>query len=510
MAARRSQDELAKESEDRLRKEKARLELDEVKNKRAVARLRKEAVSARRKMLSISRAAEQNRLTADWIAPATSADSSIVSDMARVNSRARQAIRDDPWAKAVQRAFRRNRIGTGITPIIDKMPWRREFRQWMNDPAMCDLEGRRNFHRIQQWASDEDVAAGQGFVVRWIINGQLKLQLFESEQLDTYKYLERSTQNEVRNGIEVDDHGKPVAYHFYRRHPNDIRGLARPAPLTLESVRVPASMVSHIYDPERCRQTHAYSRLGPVLRNLRDLAEYDAAQLRVARAEASIGLLIKGGDDGDDPLSLDGLGVAYLGEDESVDPFIPSRPGGTYDPFVRIQVMRIAAGVDLSPDQVTRSFDGGNFSSKRQGSIEDRRVFEQDQQRFINQLCDPVMRDWLFCWAMRNPEQSGDYFLRDEPQQVKWQGQGWDWVDPEVQGKAIERMMRLRLTSRTIEAEKLGRTVEQLDKQIAEDGTLEALAALQPDRRENPSPDTESTPEIETRTDRVGEVVDAD
>src|SRR5690606_13219625 len=107
------------------------------------------------------------------------------------------------------------------------------------------------------------------------------------------------------------------------------------------SIRVPASMVCHVYDPTRVLQSRGISRLAPVLRKLRDLSEYDAAQLRVARAQAAIGLLIKGGDDGEDPLHLDGLNVAYLADDEEVTPFTPSRPGGEYDPFVRAQLRAI-------------------------------------------------------------------------------------------------------------------------------------------------------------------------
>jgi lambda family phage portal protein len=485
--ARRTEAQLAENAEARLRKERARLELEEVKTRKESLRLKRDGLKSRRKSLAIHRAAEQNRLTADWIAPATSADSAIVADMARTNARARQLLRDDPWAKSIQRAFRRNIVGTGITPSIDGKPWRQAWNAWANDPAQCDVEGRRTFHQMQQWCSDEQVAVGQCFIVRWVINGQLKLQLFEFEQLDQYKYLDRNTDNEIRNGIEVDEYGKAVAFHFYRRHPNDIRGLARPAPLTLDSMRIPASMVCHIFNPDRCRQTHALTWMAPILRNLRDLAEYDASQLRVARAEASIGMIIKGGDDGDDPLSLDGLSVAYVNEDEDVKPFIPSRPGNTYDPFVKVQVMRIAAGVGLSPDQITRSFDGGNFSSKRQASIEDRREFEPLQQQIISQLCRPVMEDWLFTWAMANPEQSGSYFIADDPEEVEWMGQGWEWVDPEAQGKGVERMMRLGLTNRTIEANKLGRSVEKLDVQAKLDGTQRVIDNTEPDKRQDPA-----------------------
>ncbi|MFI4862430.1 MAG: phage portal protein [Phycisphaerales bacterium JB063] len=506
---RRTQEQLAAEAEAKVRKERARLELSEIKARQEKVRLGRDTIKARRKMLAVHRAAEVNRLTNDWPTTSTSADSAIIPDMARTNARARLQVYNDAWARSIVRSFRRNRIGTGITPAIDDKPYRRDWNGWANDPERCDIEGKRTFAMIQQWASDEEVTVGECFVVRWIIGGELKLQCFEFEQLDQYKLVNQDTGNEIRHGIEVDSNGKAVGYWFYRHHPNDIRGLARPAPLTLESFRVPASMVCHMYDPDRVRQTHGISRLAPVLRKLRDLAEYDAAQLRVARAEASIGLLIKGGDDGNDPLQLDGLNVAYVDDAEDITPFIPSRPGNTYDPFVRMQVMQIAAGVGLSGDQVMRNFDGGSFSSKRQGAIEDRREFAPMQQRTITQLCSPVMDDFVFAWNGRNIGQSGAYFLDDTPERIDWQGQGWEWVDPEQQGKGVERMMRLGLTTRTIEANLLGTTVEKLDEQMAKDGTRETLANLQPDKRENPSPDGPTSPSVDIKNDRVGEVADA-
>ncbi len=482
MAKRRTQVELAAEA-------KARLEKEQANFKREHIRLRRDNLKQRRRMLSVSRAAEQNRFTNDWIAPSTSADSEIISDLIRVNARARQLVRDDPWAKSIVKAFCRNVVGTGITPNIDGQPFQRDWEKFSRKPKLIDIEKKRNLLMIEKWAMSELVTVGEAFVVRWIIKGRLVLQCYEFEQLDQYKIQEPLTGNEVRHGIEVDENGAAVAYHFYRNHPHDIRGMARPAPMALESIRIDAEMVCHVFDPDRARQTHGISWLRPIIRSLRDMTEYDAAQLRTARAEASIGLIIHGGDDDTDPLMLDGLGVAYVGEDESVTPFVPQRPGGGYDPFVKTQGKRNAAGVGLSYDQVARDNSEGSFSSSRMGAIESRREFGVNQELLKTQLCEPIMEDFQFVWAMQNPEQSGNYFLLDDMDEIPWQGQGFDWVDPEAQGKAIERKLRLGLTTRTIEANELGRTVKQLDKQAKEDGTIELVNRLNGDGRESPAPD---------------------
>lgn len=486
MSKRRTPAQMAENAEARVRREQARLKLERIK-------LSRDAVKARRKMLAVHRAAEVNRFTNDWVAPSTSADSEIVSDLPRVVARGRQMVRDGGWAKSIVRAFRRNVVGTGINPEIENKPYQNAWEFWSEHPQTMDMERRRTFFQVQQWAMSELVIAGQCFVVRWVIgageNRRLALQCFETEQLDRYKLQDRDTGNEVRAGIEVDDNGAPVAYHFYRQHPHDIRGLARPAPLMLDSVRIPAAMVCHVYDPERVRQSHGISWLRPVLRKLRDLDEYDAAQLRAARAEASIGLLIKGPDTGES-LELDGLNVAYIDQEDEVTPFAPQRPGGQYDPFTKAQLKAIAAGVGLSYSQISRDNSDTSYSGGRVGTIEDQREFDPIITLLIIQLCRPVFEDFQFVWAMQNAAQSGDFFLRERPERVGWQGQGWEWVDPEAKGQSVERMLKLGLTSRTIEARKLGRSVTKLDEQRAQDGTDELVEKLleDADGRELPAP----------------------
>ncbi len=496
---RRNAKQIADRAEHQLRAVKARYA-------KQVFLAQRELTKRKTALLSVHSAAEQNRFTNDWFAPGTSADSENLADLHVITARARQLIRDDATAKSIVRSFKRNVVGTGIDPTIDDRKYAKAWKKWARSKLKVDREGRMNLRSIARWAVSELVGPGECFVVRWVVRdrfgSRLELQRFESEQLDRYKIEEASTNNEVRGGIEVDQQGKPVAYHFYYRHPHDVRGLNRPTPLMMRSMRVPAKMVSHIYDPERVRQTRGVSRLASVMRKIRDLAEYDAAQLRVARAEASIGLLVKGtpmDENGvaTDPLELDGLNIAYLADDEDVTPFVPSRPGRDYEPFVKIQLHGIAAGVGMSYEQLARDLKGTSFSGGRQGAIDDRREWLPLQDLIVEELLQPVFEDWLFIWAMQNQTQAGDYFLDPEAHVPSWQGQGWDWVDPEAQGKSIERKYSLGLTNRTIECALLGTTPQQIDKDAANDGTREVVERLSRtrDARENPAPDGSPTPE---------------
>jgi capsid protein len=65
--------------------------------------------------------------------------------------------------------------------------------------------------------------------------------------------------NVIRQGIEFDRIGRRMAYHFLRRHPGDMTdpGLAG------EVVRIPASEIVHVIDPESTPGSSAACRASP-------------------------------------------------------------------------------------------------------------------------------------------------------------------------------------------------------------------------------------------------------
>jgi capsid protein len=68
----------------------------------------------------------------------------------------------------------------------------------------------------------------------------LQLQVLESEHLDSSKDYALPNGNVIKSGIEFNKSGKRVAYHLFKEHPGDTCGW-------LNSVRVPASEILHIY-----------------------------------------------------------------------------------------------------------------------------------------------------------------------------------------------------------------------------------------------------------------------
>jgi lambda family phage portal protein len=502
-------EERAKDAELRLRLDKAKLERNKVQ-------LHAKAIRAQKTALSAYQAADRNRTNRDWQTKNRSADSAILPDRPTMDARSRQMIRDDPHIKSIQRAFKRNVVGTGITAtsiardragnLLADFNKRADtlFYDWARNKRLVDKERRRNFWQFQRWAMDEIVAVGEaimliGYEHRPAHQCGLVLQAIEAEQLDLYKYEHEG--REVRGGVEVDEFGAAVAYWIWPRHPFDVRGLARPAPLSLQSVRFEARRIVHVYDAERVRQTRGVTRLTPVLQKARDLNTYDYAQLLAAKAEACIGMVIKtdpansdrigmnqgadGGQrqdmDGNDELAMQPIMVARLNEGEEMSSFTPTRPGGQYKPFVDEQKRMIAAGAGTSYEQVARDFHNGNFSSQRQNALEDRREFEAEQQMLISDMCEPIRNEALRCMVMEGKLLTpfGQPRFDENPDMytyADWKGQGWPWVDPAKQSVGYERAIANGFTSKRRVLNELGYDHAEIAKEQAEDEKIEIEA----------------------------------
>lgn len=491
----------------KLKQAEQRLKLAEISVRLDRLKLAKKATKA---ALSTYAGASRNRTNRDWKSPNVSADAAIVPDAPVLNARARQMVNDNSYAKSAVRAFKRNIVGTGINPtfaamdangntldVFNKMAGV-EWWDWSTRPDLCDIEGVRSFVDIQRWAVTEIITVGEAFVIwrydyaRHDNTGDcgLVLQCVESEQLDTT--LTQCNGNEVRGGIEANQFGKAIAYHFYTRHPNDLahsiggkwnsdirinedwdtrepheKGTQHS--YLAQSVRVPAAHVMHVYDPDRARQSRGVSRFHSVLQRLRDLDQFEYAELLKARAQACIGFAIEsdpgqwGNDglsitdtgegnprtdtDGNDEFASQPLMVARLAKGEKINAFTPTSPSGQFSPFVMQNARAIAAGLGLSYEQLVRDFTNGSFSSQRQSLLEDRREFQMFISDICNKLCQPVARQFIQ-WAMLEGRIPTVKAPMSALAYIKWRGQGWQWVDPEKEVNAHEKALSLGLETK--------------------------------------------------------------
>jgi lambda family phage portal protein len=425
--------------------------------RRAAARYRfnafKEFDKKQHQQLSVFEAAKYDRTNRDWMPRRGSADQAILGDYATLLVRAR-ALQRDNWATAsLLDTFGRNVWGRGILPIsAARKPWggsgeREELRDfnerkdelfglhWSRRRKHCDVTRKQSFWAKGFMAVQEMVCVGEHFVA-WSYSPNpesvgLQLQSFEPEQLNIFKIQEASTGNYVRLGIEVNDIGATVAYHFYRRPLNDwfpFLPASVSGSIFEESERIPAERMMHLMIQRRTQQSHGYTWLAPIMSKLRNCNTVEDAMILASKVEASIAIGIEREDAGtgnpfqatslpprEDELTDSAgnpLGIETTpdtvtrdgGRQWPIEPTLifdgrpgeklqfPDRktPGAQYENFMKLNWRSSAAGVGASYDEMARDFDQGNYSSKRQNAIEGRRGYSVIQDRVVEEYVQPV------------------------------------------------------------------------------------------------------------------------
>ncbi len=477
------------------------------------AGLKRAAARASLKMLGTYAGADKGRRNRDWRANPGSADLAIIPDARILVPRARQLVRDNWVARSAVHCVARNVVGRGIVPVpvVRDLAGReftdfnrraeRLFWEWASDPRLCDLEKRQTFWAKQQLCEEERVVAGEHFLVWSYKPGAsgvgLRFQSMETDQL--YDIIQTYEGNQVRGGVEIDDTAAPVAYHFWTRNPNDYLFRTNYYP-----VRVPLHRCMHFFRQERVRQARGVTLFAPVMQDVRDLSDLRGSHLWRARMEACIGAVIKtdiapGSVPGQGPLSLPraqgdsgstpsgmptfdfvpGM-VPTLRPGESIEFLNPQAAGTTFQPFTMNILRGIAAGLNMSYEQLVRDFSQGTYSSQRQGMLEDWRAWRAEQDLLIDLVVAPMYRLFIQCAFLEGKFDdivgAAEYLANPARFcEAEYVPDGHEWIDPLKEATAAEKLLALRLVTRkeliTGRGGRMRNTFEQIrdEKVLSED-----------------------------------------
>jgi lambda family phage portal protein len=351
-------------------------------------------------------AAAQDARASTWAASGGSANSEVASASSAITRRARDAVRNDPYAARIIDLWTGNAVGAGITTRWPDKKHADAWRRWAESTA-CDAEGRLDLYGLQALVMRSVVESGE-CLVRLIVSEPtpanpigLRLQVLESDHLDASRTGTIGGAITVQ-GITLDASGAPAAYWLFPQHP----GAAWYLPGSNQSsVPVPAAEVLHIYRKRRPGQLRDVSWLAPILLRLRDLGDYEAALLMKAKIEACLAAVVT--EEGDEVLTGPAAGllrdaqgrpeeafepgmILYRRGTGSVEVVNPSG-GGSHTAFARRALEAASVGAGLTYDQVSGDLTAANYSSLRAGKIEFRRLCEQVQYgMLIPMLVRPI------------------------------------------------------------------------------------------------------------------------
>lgn len=365
----------------------------------------------------------------------------------------------------------------------------------------CGSMNRRTFDRAAMTQCARD-----GEVLIEVLHGRqfnrfgLAFQLLDPDLLDESLNIGRQgfaggqmQGVEIRAGVERDRYGRAVAYWMHGAHPADDvvnTGIVRHR-------RVPAERVIHRYlaEEQRAGTTRGVPWLYVAMRRLAMLGGYEEAALVNARSgaakmgfykqpESSIGspiggavgdgTQVAGGTDAEgnlmDQAEPGVIGVLPPGWDFTT--YNPTYPSEAMDGFVKGMLRAFAAGVGVNYNVLASDLEGVNYSSLRQGALDDRDTYEALQQWYVDDVARPMFELWLrFALDMGQiGTLPADAFDRlNTPLFIP---RTWRWVDPLKEVSASEKELGLRLTSRTRLCAEQGIDFEQLVEEIASEEKL--------------------------------------
>ena len=315
-------------------------------------------------------------------------------DIKTTRERARHLTQNNPYAATAVRTLSNYMVGKGIKPHADDKKTEKVLKEWA-DGTGCDLDERLSLYGIQALVLKHLVVDGEVFIQKVIDPKDkvpLKLRILEAD------YLAHSNKKNVIGGIEYDNKGRRVAYHFWENHPNAQQSA------TLNKVkRVPASQVIHLYHKQRASQSRGISFLAPIMLRLKAFDEFEDAELvRQRNASCYVGFYrsLDGGD--------------FITEEEEKGRESEIRPGsifsapsgetlefnqppqvGNYAPYSESMKHTLAIGTGIPYFLLSGDFSKVNYSSARMCMLTFYRYVDQiTEHLMIDQFLRKV-EEWL-------------------------------------------------------------------------------------------------------------------
>jgi len=450
-------------------------------------------------------AAKINRLTMDFIARSRSADQDLFGDNIRLRARARDLAVNNPFARKFLAMCVQNVVGphgvlmqakitgkngkvTAETKVINEKI-ESAFRDWC-ETGSCTADGKFSWVEYQQMAIKNVAREGENLVKFVYCRGfnpvGFALQPLDNDQLDDTMMIGNIDGSSIRMGVEVDKYRKPLAYHLWNGHPQDIVASDR------RRMRVPATEIVHTAVWERPGQTRGYTWFAAAILALNQYAGWDEATLVAARASAAKFLVIENefedgytGEDEDeagDSVNTDGtqMMTADAGEALNLDPgakanFIDPRfPMNSHKEFSQTCLRSIATALLVSYPSLANDLEGVNFSSIRAGLLDERDSWRVIQHWFITHLHKPVFAAWL---RMALLTTLADLELTPQQcKQITWRARGWDWVDPQKDANATILKLSNGLTTYSEALAERGLDFEEtMDQRASEQKYVEDL-----------------------------------
>lgn len=449
-------------------------------------------------MMRMFDGAKQDRLTGDWISHPVTAEWLIRQHQRILVARSREQAVNNDYAKAFIRMCRQNIVGpkgvtlqaqsrdeSGKLDTLANQAIEAAWEKWSHRDS-CDVAGRQSWRQLQASAVVSAVKDGE-FMLRKIYGADAGPFGFALQVLDPQRCHPQFDQYDlpdgrfIRAGIEFNSYGRPIAYHFTVTKESD--SFYNYSYAGQHYHRIPAEEIIHGFLPEMVGQKRGLPWMATGLFRLKQLAGFENAAVVNARIGASKMGIIQWKEgrgpefDEDEQLNFEMNAepgeFPVLPEGAELSKWDPQFPSNEFATFNKAMLRGIAAGFGVLYNNLASDLEGVNFSSIRQGTLDEREHWKEMQEWLIESLIQPVFEAWLprallgghiaVKGRALKPERIDRYAV------VSWQARRWEWIDPRADvDAAIAAKNQLLLSPGQIIRES-GRDPSDVWREIAAD-----------------------------------------
>lgn len=388
----------------------------------------------------------RGRLNQNWN-PAQANDlNRMATERGLIRARAQDLERNSDIAGAVITAFERNVIGDGMTlqaKIPDSVKNHEELNKKIESlwkefckAEHCDVTAAQSMEEIEEMTIRRYVVDGGIFLIKVATKDKrfpFKLQVRSVDDLSNLAVVGSSKR--MVEGVELDEYNKPLAYHFKKYN-----GLN----LTHETVRIPANDVIFFYRKVAPNQVREVSMLATAINRIRDANQFVEAVGVKERILACMAVFVKKatpaglgrGVRSADPVDYNGLSlkpgmIGELNPGDEVQTVVPTGQASNAREFITTLIRLIASGVGLSYEAVSRDLSMVNYSSARQGLIEDRKMYRKLQRLIGKKVLSSIYEEFITSMYLTGELDLPDFAKNKQNYlQHVWIPPGNNWIDP--------------------------------------------------------------------------------
>lgn len=471
------------------------------------------------------RGARTGRELGLWTPALRSADADLLPDMKMLVSRANDLSRNYSLASGAIQIQLDNIIGSGLR-LSAKPDWRllgkdaewasewsrdveSKFRNWADNPAcFVDASRRLTFGAMLGLAYRQFLTSGEILATaEWIkkVNSKFStaIQIIDPSRLSNPYDLMDS--DKLRAGVEMNHYGAPVAYQIRNAMESDYMYGAESYKWKRVRKETPwgRQQVIHIFEQERAGQSRGKSGLATVLAKSKMLERFQDASLESAIINSMYAATIESDfsfsqvaealgstDDAlalsdkimankaefyDDKLSLEGgARVTHILPGENLKFTSSEHPGPNFADFERSTLRHLAAGLNVTYEQLARDYSQTNYSGARAGLMESWKFFMTKRHLIGGRFATDVYSLWLEeaigNGSVEHPAGENIRHLGEEKSALarcKWIGPGKGNIDPLKESKADELEMDMGTLTLEDACAQRGKDWEENLEQIA-------------------------------------------